>query len=242
MQKLIRILVILSLFAPAFSVSVAAAEHGSSSNSNSGSSQSSSEAEDSSSRGSNSSHSSSESENETETENETEPTTTLEERISEHKSQFKQKLTNAQQLKVKTKCKDAQGLIGSLSVRIKNVQTNRNGVYKNITNKLASLQTKLQQKDIDTTELQAEISVLRTKVDAYKTDTATYKQAVIDLAGMDCTSDPTAFKSTLDAARAARQKVADDIADIRTYVNNTIKPTLVKIRLQLTSTEPKEQQ
>ena len=50
---------------------------------------------------------------------------------------------------------------------------------------------------------------------------------------MDCVTDPTGFKASLETARTARQKVATDATDIRTYVTGTIKPTLAKLRQQL---------
>ena len=203
MQRLARLIVVLSLLVPTLSIGLVAAENSSTNTS------------------------------------ETEPTTTLEARLSEHKSQFKENLTRAAQVIIKSKCKASQGVISSLSGRIKGIQTSRSAVYKNITEHLSTLQIKLQNKNVDTTELQTEIADLQTKIDVYKTDITAYKQAVADLAAMDCMSDPAAFRSTLDAARAARQKVASDIADIRSYVTGTIKPTLVKIRQNLEANQPK---
>jgi len=158
-------------------------------------------------------------------------------RIADYKANFKQNLTKAQQTALKARCKAAQGLVSSLSGRIKGIETSRNEVYGNVVDHLSSLQTKLQSKDVDTTELQSEINTLRDKVATYKTDLTAYEQATSDLSALDCASDPAAFKSALEAARAARQKVATDISDIKIYITGTIKPTLVKIRDSLAKTE-----
>ncbi len=220
MQRFLRILVVLSLLTPALSLSVAAVQAEGSSTS--------SQAQTATTT------------TDTETADDT-PQGTLADRMNQNKSAFKENLTKAAQTALKTRCKAAQGLLSSLSGRIKGIQTSRNEVYTNIVDHLTSLQTKLQNKDVDTTELQAEIATLQTKITTYKTDLTAYKQAVADLAAMDCASDPAAFKSTLDAARAAREKVAKDSADIKAYVTDTIKPTLVKIRTTLEANEQKAQ-
>ncbi len=226
MQRLLRILIVIGLLTPAFSFSAVMA-HDSASNSGGSGSSTTTQADDNALATT-----------DTGTDTET-PTTTLAERLTEHKSEFKQNLTRLQIASLKTRCKAAQGQLSSLSGRIKGIQTSRNEVYTNLTKHLASLQTKLQERDVDTTELQAEIATLRTKIDTYKTDLVAYKQAVSDLSDMDCNADPTAFKATLEAARAARKKVATDITDIHSYVIDTIKPTLVKIRTSLAAGEQK---
>ncbi len=162
---------------------------------------------------------------------------TLEQRVADYKANFKQSLSKAQQTTLKAKCKASQGLVSSLSGRVKGIETSRGEVYKHVTDKLASLQVKLQNKDVDTTELQAGIATLQTKISTYKTDLDAYKQDLADLSAMDCVSDPTAFKSALEATRAARLKVATDSTDIHTYVKDTIKPMLAKIREGLNKTE-----
>jgi hypothetical protein len=49
----------------------------------------------------------------------------------------------------------------------------------------------------------------------------------------DCTADPTGFKASLESARTAREQLAKSAADIRAYIQQTIKPTLVEIRAQV---------
>ncbi len=159
----------------------------------------------------------------------------LAERISKRKAELKTKLTNAEKTRLQSKCKAAQGLVSSVSGRIKGIETSRTEVHKNIINRLTKLSEKLKNKGVDTTELDADIAVLQTKIDTFKTDLTTYKQAVSDLAEMDCTTDPDGFKASLEAARTARATVHQDSKDIRSYVQDTIKPLLKSIRAQLES-------
>lgn len=160
----------------------------------------------------------------------------LAKRLADRKAQLKTVLTAARQLKIKTKCTTSQGVISSLSGRIKGIETSRTEVYANISNSLTKLSTQLKNKNIDTTAFNTEISTLKTKVTTFNTDLTAYKQATADLKDMDCAADPTAFQSSLDAARTARDKVAKDAADIRTYLTDTIKPTLKDLRAQVAGT------
>lgn len=163
----------------------------------------------------------------------TETEKTLAERIAERKAELKTKLTNAEKTRLQAKCKAAQGLVSSVSGRVKGIETSRTQVHKNLINRLTSLSEKLKNKGVDTTELNADIATLQTKIDSFNTDLTTYKQAVSDLAEMDCKTDPDGFKASLEAARAAREKVTQDSLAIRGYVNDTIKPLLKTIRAQL---------
>jgi hypothetical protein len=174
----------------------------------------------------------------TNTTNTTQPETTdeiksLADRIAKHKLEFKTKLTNVEKLRVQSKCKASQGLVSSLTGRIKGIETSRGQVYKNIITHLTSLSEKLKNKGVDTTTLNDDIAVLQDKMDTFSTDLAAYKLAVSDLNIMDCKADPDGFKASLEAARAARQKVNEDGKAVRGYITDTIKPLLKTIRAEL---------
>ena len=163
------------------------------------------------------------------------------ERLSTRKAELKTKLSTVEQERLKSKCKVAQtGAVSSLSGRIKVIETSRAEVHTNLVNRLNKLVEKLKAKDVDTTKLEAEITELKTKIATFKADLAKYRQAVIDLKAMDCVSDPDAFKASLESARTLRETVAKDAAAIKTYVNDTIKPTLKDIRAALEAKEKEE--
>lgn len=158
-------------------------------------------------------------------------------RVAERKTELKTKLSALEKTRVKTKCKASQGLLSSEKGRIKGVETSRSEVYKNLLSRLTDLSDRLKAKGADTTALNADITALKGKVDTFNTDLAAYKQAVSDLAAMDCATDPDGFKASLEAARAALKKVNTDGAAIRTYLSDTIKPLLKTIRTELEKTE-----
>lgn len=151
-------------------------------------------------------------------------------RVTQRKTELKTKLTALETTRIKTKCKASQGNLSSEKGRIKGIETSRSEVYTNLLNRLNDLSDKLKVKGIDTTSFNADIATLKTKIDTFNTDLTAYKQAVSDLAGMDCATDPAGFKASLDAARASLKKVTDDAAAVRSYLTDTIKPLLKTIR------------
>lgn len=157
----------------------------------------------------------------------------MQDRLQKRKDELKLKLTVVEQKRLQARCKGSQGSLKSVGGRITGIETSRTQVYGNLVDRLTKLQAKLDAKGADSAELKTEIATLQTKIDTFKTDFATYKTAVSDLSEMDCVTDPTAFKASLETARTTLKKVQDDSKDIKAYVNDTIKPTLKKIRATL---------
>lgn len=152
------------------------------------------------------------------------------ERLAKRKAELKTKLDAVKQARIKNKCKASQGNLSSIRGRIKGLETSRSHVYENLVNRLTKTSQKLKDKGLDTAELDTQITELNTLIATFNTDLAAYKLAVGDLAEMDCVAEPIAFQASLEAARLARTKTADDAKAIRTYLADTIKPTLKTLR------------
>lgn len=161
-------------------------------------------------------------------------------RLEQRKARLKTKITALEQQKIQLKCKPAQGLLRSLSGRIKGIETSRAEVYGNLLDRLTKMSTQLKAGNVGTSSLDTEITELQAKITTFNTDMASYKLTVSDLSVMDCAKDPTAFRATLELARAAHDTANKDSADIRNYVTATIKPTLVELRKQLDNKVPSE--
>jgi chromosome segregation ATPase len=154
-----------------------------------------------------SSDTSTEQENEKEIQDTAKDITALKARLEARKAALKTKLTAAETLRIKNKCATAQGNLSSVRGRIKGIETSRAQVYDNLTDRLTKLSSRLSDQGVDVATLNSEITELKAKITTFETDLAAYKQAVTDLAAMDCKSDPTAFKASLDAARTAQTQV-----------------------------------
>lgn len=157
----------------------------------------------------------------------------LAERIAKHKAALKTKLTTTEKTRIANRCKASQGLVGSVSGRVKGIETSRTKVHANIVSRLTDLSDKLKVKGADTTALDASIVELKTKVTTFETDLTAYKQTVSDLAELDCKTDPEGFKAALEAARTSQKTTAQDSLAIKTYLNETIKPLLKTARAQI---------
>jgi chromosome segregation ATPase len=161
----------------------------------------------------------------------------LEDRLQKRKTEFKTNLTATQKLRLTQKCKPSQAVIKKLGDKTNANVPARAVAFTNLQTHLDALVTKLGSTSADLTELKSEQATLKTKLDTFNTDLAAYKTTLSDLQAVNCATDPTAFEASLAAARTARQKLATELTDIKSYVKDTIKPTLVKIRQQLAASK-----
>lgn len=169
------------------------------------------------------------------TQAQTQTNAALAQRVAAYKAALGRQVETSEQNKLKLRCSVAQANAKTLANRLTTVQKNRAAAYDAILTSLNTLNAKLEQQAFETTALQENITVLQTKVTAYKNDMNAYQTAVSDMAAVDCASDPVAFIAALQAARKAHDAVQVEVPDLRAYITNTVKPTLVQIRTQLAS-------
>jgi len=160
-------------------------------------------------------------------------TTTLQDRIEKHKTDLKLALTKAEEKKLELACKPAQTVVKGVENKVNGALSSRYKAYDNLNSHLTDIIAKLKAAGLDTTELTSEQTILATKIATFKTAAAAYKQALDDTKALDCATDPTGFKASLENARNLRTTLSKDLTDIRNYVTSTIKPTLVTLRSQL---------
>jgi hypothetical protein len=162
----------------------------------------------------------------------------LAERIAKRKTELKTRIATSEKTRIQGKCVAAQTPLSTVKGHVTSMEKSRANVYANVIEKFNTLSEKLKNKGVDTTEFDADIATLKTKVDTLNTDLATYKQAVTDLVAMDCKTDPEGFKASLETARASLLKLKTDSDAIKAYIKDTIKPLLVTIRAQLETDKP----
>lgn len=167
------------------------------------------------------------------TQTETERKAALKERVEEAKQKAKTALDAAAQKRIEDRCESAQKKVTTLETIVGERAKRRNTAYDTLLDRLNNLVTKLQAKNVDTTELEQEIATLEMKIAQFKTNLTTYRQSISDLSSLACKDDPSAFKSLLEQARAQRETVKTDAEAIKEYFKETIKPTLEEIRTAL---------
>lgn len=151
-------------------------------------------------------------------------------RVAERKEALKIRLTAAKQARIKSRCKASQSKISSVQGRITGVETSRTQVHQNLVNRLTRLSEQLATHSVDTATLNSQITELNVLIQTFATDLTAYKTAVADLAAMDCEADPEGFQASLESARTLRAKASESAEAVRTYLTETIKPTLKELR------------
>lgn len=160
-------------------------------------------------------------------------TANLQERVEKYKASLSTNPSQNDLNRLKLRCSVAQSVLKNVSTRATKAQENRVAAYDSILKNLNDLVTALKAKSIDTTKLEAEIKDLQAKVDQYKKDAAVYDQAVADGAELKCSDDPLALRAAIQESRNKLEVLKTQVADIRTTINNVIKPTLKQIRADL---------
>lgn len=159
--------------------------------------------------------------------------TNLQQRVETYKKKLQTQPSKGDLDKLKLRCSVAQERLKTASKKTLTVQEKRSKAYDSINKSLADLTEVLKKKSINTTNLEAQSKELKSKTDTFNTDMAAYKQAIEDAANADCATDPLALKASLEDARNTRTKLVQEVADIRTYINNVIKTTLSQIKTDL---------
>ncbi len=157
----------------------------------------------------------------------------LQQRVEAYKNKLNTPPPQAELNRLKLRCSVSQTVLKGLQTRVSTVQENRTKAYSKVTERLTKLSTALKEKQVDSAKLDGQIKELEAKIKTFETDIASYKQAVEDSANVECSTDPLALKAGLQEARSQHSKLISEVADIRAYVNNVIKPTLVQIKQDL---------
>ncbi len=166
----------------------------------------------------------------TETETETDKRARLT-RLEDNKKKFVQAaLTEALKKHIGEKCVAAQSNLKAHRLAKTPIMDKYSEHYDKITAKLDETSTQLKADGIDTTALDADIATLKTKITTFKTSITTFKQALVDLNALDCKTDPTGFKASLEAARTAQTAVLTASKDVHAFLRDTVKPALQALK------------
>ncbi len=163
-------------------------------------------------------------------------------RLEGRKAALKTRIDAVKQARIKNRCEASQGKLSSISGRIKGLETSRTQVYANLSDRLTKLNDRLKGANVDTAELEAQITQLNTLIDAFNANLEAYRLSVSDIAEMDCAVDPVSFQASLESARTARAETADSATAIRTYLTETIKPSLAELKASFAKNKEANQQ
>lgn len=161
----------------------------------------------------------------------------MRERLQQRKENQQVRISFARRNRIIGNCKSAQGKIKSLEGRINGIETSRTQIYEKLQNLLRSVSEKTVAAGGDATALNQQLEQLDGLIETLYSELEVYKQAVTDLAEMECTDDPEAFEATLQSARLSAGTTKQAAVNTRTHINDQIKPALKAIRQSLSESE-----
>lgn len=153
------------------------------------------------------------------------------ERIEKRKTELKTKLERTQETRLKARCKAAQTLLAKAQTRSEELETRRLGSYKTLQDRVAALIDKLRANGQNVTDLEAAQSTLNIKVVSLTQAYDSYQLALSDAVAVDCTTDPTGFKATLETARQFHDNIGKAYVDLRTTIKDVLKPAIVAVKV-----------
>ena len=162
--------------------------------------------------------------------------TELKKRLDANKALLKTKLDDATSKRLVLKCKASQIVIETHGKVVSTIGEARGKAYADIVTKIQAIIDKLKANGKDTTEVEADLKVLQTKITTVSDDIKTYQQTITDLKAMDCVADPTAFQATILQARTQREAIRTAANDLHTYLHDTLRPAIEKLRPAETTT------
>ena len=157
----------------------------------------------------------------------------LKQRITNYKRNLQYEVRRDQEDKMKLRCEGVVTYIDTLNPRLVTLQKSRNKAYSEISTKLEELYKRLEAQAFETSKLKANLDELNSKLATFSADMKGYRQASKDMAQIDCRQDPVSFIAALETARTKHDALVVLVSDIREYVANTIKPTLLQVRAQI---------
>jgi len=106
-------------------------------------------------------------------------------------------------------------------------------VYDNLKTRLATLADRLTARSVDVSALRADLVILDGKIAKFNADYAAYVAKLKASQEGVCGKSEAQFKALLKETKVALAQVHKDAADIRAYVQTTIKAEIVRIRTSL---------
>lgn len=157
----------------------------------------------------------------------------LQQRIDNYKRNLRKEVERAQEDRMKLRCDGVVTYIETLNPRLITLQKSRNKAYDSISKELEELYKRLEAQAFETSKLKVSLDELNSKLATFSADMKAYRQATEDMTKIDCRKDPAAFIAALETARTKHDALVVLIGDIRDYIANTVKPTLLQVRSQI---------
>lgn len=164
----------------------------------------------------------------------------------EMKSAKASAMNNLKTVKASAKAEITEKLCERVTERVKSVsqryESNHNGAlqkYQNLKTRMQKIVTDLKSKGANTASLETAISGLDQKISAITTAHQEYLKALESTKQYGCGTSDGAYKEALQTSKAKLDLVRKSVIDTRVYYQESVRPEIIKLRLQLNSARPK---
>lgn len=155
------------------------------------------------------------------------PGSTLAQRVDQRKAEQGTTLTDQDRQRLTSTCAGAQSKLRLIQNDAVERLENHSNIYKKIDGRLWVAIGQLKLATQDTFQLEKQRQTLTDKTTGFESIAGNYKQALDDTLVINCQADLVGFKALLDTTRVYYGQLRAQSTDVRDYVINTIKPTLV---------------
>ncbi|MEI7891299.1 MAG: hypothetical protein WCI36_05035 [bacterium] len=131
------------------------------------------------------------------------------------------------------KCQAIEAKIANRVTRYQENNQMQKGVFANMQARLSRLLARLKAAGADTTQLEADIATLQTKIDKLTADQASFMATLGETQAFVCGKSEGEFKGKLEEARKVPELIKQDRQDIKNFFETTIKADLKAIRATL---------
>ena len=123
-----------------------------------------------------------------------------------------------------------------LEMRIASYDVNKEKylkIYFDLKNRLINIQTSLENKGLDTSDIKADLVTLDQKISKFSLDYQTYAAKLKEADTFACGKSQGQFLGKIREARILLLNVKKDSLDVKTFYLSTIKPDLNKLKAQI---------
>jgi chromosome segregation ATPase len=144
----------------------------------------------------------------------------------------RKELNAQQQEMIQNRCEFIANRIQNRISAYEQNQNARSESYKNIRTRVQSIANRLKSDGYDTSQLETDLATLSDKIENISDDYATFISGLKNTQGAECGKSKGEFANRYMNARSAMLSVREGILDAKTFIQDTIRPDIQKIRAQ----------
>lgn len=154
-------------------------------------------------------------------------------RVEARKAKYKTRLNNDEAAKLSGRCVGAQQKLVGIGKKFGENDTPLRAKYDAYSARLEKIAQKAEARGIDTTDLKNNKDTFNKQYQAMIAAVNEFNVSISDLQSVDCRTNPTAFKATLESARAALAEVQTARSELAKLAKGPLQDSIKAIKTNL---------